>query len=211
MLVFSDWTVVKLKPSPDENPYERSWKRGFGNLIVSANEIRGNIICCLLNIGAVRGREKDSMSRPTDSRWAQSISTYNFIEYCLHRRSKAVEKFYDQFGMRAFLDEMMIWTLLRKYVELRMNAYFGSQATAALICILIMLLMLTMMRVFFCGTLPLNFGTMMRMIKEARASKLTLPSISCSTPRASEENREANIRLHDISCSSHEAFLITAS
>ncbi|KAK1364823.1 Topoisomerase I damage affected protein [Heracleum sosnowskyi] len=108
MLVFSDWTVVKLKPSPDENPNEKSWKRGFINFIVSANEIRGKIICWLLNTGGVRrGGEKDSLSEPTDSRWAESISTYNLIYCCLHKRPKCRENFYDRFGMKAFVDEIV--------------------------------------------------------------------------------------------------------
>lgn len=107
MLVFSDWTVVKLKPSPDENPNDRSWTRVFIDFVVSANDRRGKIICWLLDIGGDRGSDKDPMSKPTDSRWAESISTYNFIYYCLHRRSNAKERIYDQFGIRAFLDEML--------------------------------------------------------------------------------------------------------
>ncbi|KAL8119568.1 uncharacterized protein LOC141660295 [Apium graveolens] len=104
MLIFSDWTVVKVKPSPDENPNERSWRRLFINFIVSANETRGKIICWLLNIGGVRG---SALSELTDSRWAESISTYKLIYYCLHKRTKFWEKLYDQFGIRAFLDEMV--------------------------------------------------------------------------------------------------------
>lgn len=143
MLVFSDWTVVKLKPSPDENPNERSWKRVFVNFIVSANETRGKIICWLLNIGGVRGSEKDSLSELTDSRWAESISKYNLIFYCLHKRSKALEKFYDQFGIRAFLDEMVyverqpLPTYMKEFIfkELKMKSEMADDLdTAKEIC-----------------------------------------------------------------------------
>ena len=105
MLIFSDWTVVKLKPSPDENPNDQSWTGRFIRCVVSTNFTRGKIICWFLNIGTVRG--DGSRSEPTDSRWAESIANYNFIFYCLHRRSKTKERFYDQFGLRAFIDEMV--------------------------------------------------------------------------------------------------------
>ncbi|XP_017233463.1 uncharacterized protein LOC108207535 [Daucus carota subsp. sativus] len=113
MLVFSDWTVVKIKPSPDlenprYNPNEQSWECMFSNYILSANVRRRKIICWLLNIGGVRGRGKDFVSKPTaGSRWAESISGYNLIYYCLHRRSGANETFLDQFGITAFLEKIV--------------------------------------------------------------------------------------------------------
>ncbi|KAL1827839.1 hypothetical protein ACET3Z_006251 [Daucus carota] len=113
MLVFSDWTVVKLKPSPDYknrryNPNEPSWECVFSKFILSVNVRRRKIICWLLNIGGVRGRGKDCVSKPTTgSRWAESISGYNFIYYCLHRRSGGKETFFDQFGITAFLDKIV--------------------------------------------------------------------------------------------------------
>nr|XP_017236848.1 PREDICTED: uncharacterized protein LOC108210096 [Daucus carota subsp. sativus]XP_017236849.1 PREDICTED: uncharacterized protein LOC108210096 [Daucus carota subsp. sativus]XP_017236850.1 PREDICTED: uncharacterized protein LOC108210096 [Daucus carota subsp. sativus]XP_017236851.1 PREDICTED: uncharacterized protein LOC108210096 [Daucus carota subsp. sativus]XP_017236852.1 PREDICTED: uncharacterized protein LOC108210096 [Daucus carota subsp. sativus] len=113
MLVFSDWTVVKIKPSPDHenpryNPNEQSWECMFSNFILSVNVRRRKIICWLLNIGGVRGRGKDCVSKPTTgSRWEESISGYNFIYYCLHRRSGGKETFFDQFGITAFLDKIV--------------------------------------------------------------------------------------------------------
>ncbi|KAK1354443.1 hypothetical protein POM88_047699 [Heracleum sosnowskyi] len=105
MLVFSDWTVVKLERLLNENPNEQSWKRMFMDFIVNVNVRKGEIICWLLNIGGVR--EIHTVSETTDSRWAESISGYNFIYYCVHRRSIAKEKIYDLIGIRAFLDEMV--------------------------------------------------------------------------------------------------------
>ncbi|KAK1354447.1 hypothetical protein POM88_047703 [Heracleum sosnowskyi] len=112
MLVFSDWTVVKLERLLNENPNEQSWKRMFMDFIVNVNVRRGEIICWLLNIGGVRGGGSDGsgsdyVSKTTDSRWAESISGYNFIYYCVHRRSRAKEKIYDLIGITAFLDEMV--------------------------------------------------------------------------------------------------------
>ncbi|KAL1827851.1 hypothetical protein ACET3Z_006263 [Daucus carota] len=113
MLVFSDWTVVKIKPSPDHenpryNPNEQSWECMFSNFILSVNVRRRKIICWLLNIGGVRGRGKDCVSKPTTgSRWEESISGYNFIYYCLHRRSGGKETFFDQFGVTAFFDKIV--------------------------------------------------------------------------------------------------------
>ncbi|KAL1827841.1 hypothetical protein ACET3Z_006253 [Daucus carota] len=149
MLVFSDWTIVKLKPSPDlenrrYNPNKQSWEFTFSNFILRANVRRRKIICWLLNIGGVRGRGKDSVSKPTtDSRWAESISGYNFVYYCLHRRSGAYETLFDQFGLAAFLDGIVyvkqhpLPSYMKQFIfeELRMKSEMASDLdTAKKIC-----------------------------------------------------------------------------
>ena len=140
---------MKLKPSPDlenrrYNPNKQSWEFTFSNFILRANVRRRKIICWLLNIGGVRGRGKDSVSKPTtDSRWAESISGYNFVYYCLHRRSGAYETLFDQFGLTAFLDGIVyvkqhpLPSYMKQFIfeELRMKSEMASDLdTARKIC-----------------------------------------------------------------------------
>ncbi|KAF1001698.1 uncharacterized protein LOC141703911 [Apium graveolens] len=132
MLVFSEWTVVKLDPFPDIFSHKRSLLSTLSDTILSAKIIRGKIICWLLNIGGSDSR-----------RWAESISGFNFIHYCLHRRSNAKEKIYDHLGITGFVDEIVyvkqypLPSYLKDFIfeELKMKAEMASDLdTAKKIC-----------------------------------------------------------------------------
>ncbi|KAK1382167.1 hypothetical protein POM88_019902 [Heracleum sosnowskyi] len=140
MLLFCDWTVVKLRPLSDANSIDKPWKHKFVDWILLVNNTRSVFLDWLL--GFVGDRDP-SASKFTDSRWAESLSTFNLIYYCLHRCSKGRESFYDYFGLLTFLNEF--WYVkphpLTHYLidfifnELRMKSEIaGSLATAKKIC-----------------------------------------------------------------------------
>ncbi|KAL8090823.1 uncharacterized protein LOC141696789 [Apium graveolens] len=105
MLLFCDWTVVKLKPLSDDSPNSNSWKDKFVNLIVFVNIYKSLFLDWLLHF--VGDKYHHPEPKFTDSRWADSLSKFNLILYCLHRPSKKREKFYSDFGLISFVN--WIW------------------------------------------------------------------------------------------------------
>ncbi|WOG86628.1 hypothetical protein DCAR_0205845 [Daucus carota subsp. sativus] len=105
MLLFCDWTVIKLKPLSDDNPKNKSWKDKFVNWILLVNRSKSVFIEWLLRF--VGDKYDNPEPKFTDSRWADSLSKFNLILYCLKRPSKKRENFYSSFGLVRFLN--WIW------------------------------------------------------------------------------------------------------
>ncbi|XP_059660114.1 uncharacterized protein LOC132306655 [Cornus florida] len=90
MLIFSDWTIVALTKSPEDNSKD--------------NSVAAKILTFMLSVK--RGRWFEVLRR----RWCESVSKYNLIYYCLHQRLKMKEKLIGYLGLTNFLDGL-------KYVQ----------------------------------------------------------------------------------------------
>ncbi|KVI00998.1 protein of unknown function DUF4220 [Cynara cardunculus var. scolymus] len=112
MLIFSDWTIIFLRKSPD-GELDKSIKTRFITLVLR-----------FMTEGTLRD-PKDNARRKTSEpqtrkwtiqvlkrRWSESISTYNLIYYCLHPRSYLQQLVYEKLGISGFLDSI-------KYVKPR--------------------------------------------------------------------------------------------
>ncbi|KAK1382166.1 hypothetical protein POM88_019901 [Heracleum sosnowskyi] len=102
MLIFCDWTVVKLKPLSDDSANDNSWKDKFVKLILFVNINKSLFLDWLLRF--VGDKHHHPEPKFTDSRWADSLSKFNLILYCLQRPSKGREKFYSCFGLTNFVN-----------------------------------------------------------------------------------------------------------
>ena len=101
MLLFCDWTVIKLRPLSDTNHNTNSWKDKFINCILLVNNARSVVLQWFLYL--VGDIDHHTKSNFADSRWANSLSTFNLIHYCLHRFSEGRENLYRYFGLLSFL------------------------------------------------------------------------------------------------------------
>ncbi|XP_017239380.1 uncharacterized protein LOC108212162 [Daucus carota subsp. sativus] len=81
MLLFCDWTVVKLSPLSDANSNRQSWKDKLLACILSyKHTISAFFHHCLYLVGIENQRE----IRITERWWANSFSAFNLIYHCLH-------------------------------------------------------------------------------------------------------------------------------
>ncbi|KAI3697619.1 hypothetical protein L6452_30714 [Arctium lappa] len=104
MLVFSDWTIISLRKSPDDE-LDKSIKTRFLTSVLQ-----------LMTEGTLRDSKDDAHRNTSEPqtrkwriqifkrRWSESISTYNLIYYCLHPRSYLQQFVYDNLGISGFLD-----------------------------------------------------------------------------------------------------------
>ncbi|KAK1382161.1 hypothetical protein POM88_019896 [Heracleum sosnowskyi] len=102
MLLFCDWTIIKLRPLYAANQHGKSWKDKLINCVLSVNCARSVLLHWFLHI--IGDRNHHNKSSFTDSRWASSLSAFNLIYYCLHRCSKRRENVYSYFGLINFLN-----------------------------------------------------------------------------------------------------------
>lgn len=104
MLVFSDWTVVALQKSPDQD--------------TSSTKSRSSrILSWFLEIKTKRFK-LDSLPI-LSRRWGETMSTYNLICYCLNRRPRNRTRLYEYVGLTTFLDEIWYVKRIRFYPTLR--------------------------------------------------------------------------------------------
>ncbi|KAJ0735060.1 hypothetical protein HanPI659440_Chr11g0427661 [Helianthus annuus] len=117
MLLFSDWTIIALRGSPD---VERD------------NSLKSRIITCLLDVllpprieanlqGATGNSETKTCGRRMQvmgRRWSETIGTFNLIDYCLHKQytgkrfrqyigENTWEKVFIMLGVNEFLDSII--------------------------------------------------------------------------------------------------------
>lgn len=108
MLIFSDWTVVALKKSPDlDKSSSQSKANRFLSWLLSFKTKRSTISCFGIPI------------RIMHRRWGESMQTYNLIKYCLNKRSRRREQIYGYLGITGFLDEIWYVDRVRFTPELR--------------------------------------------------------------------------------------------
>ncbi|XP_017252111.2 uncharacterized protein LOC108222725 [Daucus carota subsp. sativus] len=104
MLLFTDWTVIRLRPLSDTTPNSNSWKDKFLSWILVANNTRSVFLQWFLHL--VGDKDHHPELEYTDCRWAGCLSTFNLIHYCLHKRSNRKESIYNFFGLVGFLNEV---------------------------------------------------------------------------------------------------------
>ncbi|KAL1834265.1 hypothetical protein DCAR_0104438 [Daucus carota subsp. sativus] len=96
MLIFSDWTTVALRKSPDpDNSSTKSRSYRLRSWLLEIKTRKLNLSCFAVSLPII------------SRRWAETMSTYNLIYYCLNRRPRKRELIYDYMGLTTFLDE--IW------------------------------------------------------------------------------------------------------
>ncbi|XP_017233182.2 uncharacterized protein LOC108207232 [Daucus carota subsp. sativus] len=101
MLLFSDWTVVKLEPLSEAFPHRNLWKDKFLKCILFVNRTRNDFYHFFLRHVGVNHHIGSEFS---DGRWANSFSTFNLTCYCLHRCSKGREKIYTSLRLLRLLN-----------------------------------------------------------------------------------------------------------
>ncbi|KAD3336528.1 hypothetical protein R6Q59_028670 [Mikania micrantha] len=84
MLLFSDWTIIYLQKSPDDEPNDWSVK---------------SIILTFIT------RLRKWNLKFKHRRWSQSISTYNLINCCLNPQTEYWESIFNKLGLSWFLDD----------------------------------------------------------------------------------------------------------
>lgn len=94
MLIFSDWTIVALDRSPDNNP-EKLLSRILTKLLKLKTRRWFKESCLELPLGVVARR------------WSENVASYNLIHYCLHERSNFRETIYSYLGILAFINEVI--------------------------------------------------------------------------------------------------------
>ncbi|KAI3676685.1 hypothetical protein L1987_86298 [Smallanthus sonchifolius] len=109
MLLFSDWTVIFLRESPDTE-LEKAPKSKI------LNYLKTQILTKFLRIdGALKDTKNNGRSKRNDQpkslrwmtrRWSESISTYNLIYCCLHQRPNLFNSVFDKLGLSWFLDSV---------------------------------------------------------------------------------------------------------
>ncbi|XP_074325516.1 uncharacterized protein LOC141663628 [Apium graveolens] len=104
MLFYSDWTVVALQKSPDQD--------------TSSTKSRSSqVLSWFLEIKTKRFKLN---SLPILSRrWGETMSTYNLFCYCLNRRPRNRTLLYEYVGLTTFLDEIWYVERIRFYPTLR--------------------------------------------------------------------------------------------
>ncbi|KAL7619323.1 hypothetical protein Lser_V15G04481 [Lactuca serriola] len=101
MLLFSNWTIIGLRKSP--------------TALLDNKSLKTRIISSFLRLtteGTLQDTTYHAQSKTSASqtlkcirrRWSESISTYNLIDYCLHRRPALVNLCLDQLGLIGFMD-----------------------------------------------------------------------------------------------------------
>nr|GEX60486.1 calcium uniporter protein [Tanacetum cinerariifolium] len=103
MLLFSDWTIISLRESPDDEPVK---------------SLKTTIITALLRL-RTEGRLWDTKDTPQNKiigpklplslrflkqRWSETISTYNLIYYCLYPLPGTWKFVCDTLGLTGFID-----------------------------------------------------------------------------------------------------------
>ncbi|KAJ0735073.1 hypothetical protein HanPI659440_Chr11g0427791 [Helianthus annuus] len=73
MIFSSDWTIIALRGSPDDDPKSNTESNQYAN---------------------------------RNGRWSETISTFNFINYSLHRRHQSLENVLNKLGFTRFLDDI---------------------------------------------------------------------------------------------------------
>ncbi|KAK1398660.1 hypothetical protein POM88_008523 [Heracleum sosnowskyi] len=123
MLLFTDWTVIKLKPLSNATLNNKSWKDKFLDWILFVNNTRSMFLNWFLHL--VGDKDHHPESKFADSRWAGCLSTFNLIFYCLHKRSKRREKFFNYFGLVSFLNE--VWYVKPQPLTLNITSFIFEE------------------------------------------------------------------------------------
>ncbi|XP_076952201.1 uncharacterized protein LOC143625861 [Bidens hawaiensis] len=110
MLLFSDWTIIFLRKSPDLEP---------------DNSLKSKIITSLLTLrtegtfdqaSKSKNAKKSSNSQAKSGswqmpvmnrRWSETVSTFNLIDYCLHPLARPWQKVFDKLGVIGFVDSIV--------------------------------------------------------------------------------------------------------
>ncbi|PWA63343.1 hypothetical protein CTI12_AA358040 [Artemisia annua] len=113
MLVFSDWTIISLQESPDEEPNSKSIKtkilRKFLILMTEGtlcdpSQTQTNTASSHPQVSP--HQKRTWLIRLFKRRWSESISTFNLINYCLHPRSRFKQFVFDNLGLSGFFDSI---------------------------------------------------------------------------------------------------------
>nr|XP_043611340.1 uncharacterized protein LOC122582972 [Erigeron canadensis] len=88
MLLFSDWTIISIRESPDIDQLQYSWKTTFYTALLKLrtegiqrkDTSKYDLPIIEEQILESRNRKAGWLKR----RWSESVSTYNLIHYCLH-------------------------------------------------------------------------------------------------------------------------------
>ncbi|XP_076893771.1 uncharacterized protein LOC143545847 [Bidens hawaiensis] len=117
MLLFSDWTIISLRKSPDLEP-DNSLKSRFitsvltlrtlGTLQPSKNPTEQKKVNYLAKCMPIMKR-----------RWSETISTFNLIDYCLHPLARPYQKVFDKLGIIGFIDSIVFVDSKKFFEKLR--------------------------------------------------------------------------------------------
>ncbi|KAL8090822.1 uncharacterized protein LOC141696823 [Apium graveolens] len=122
-LLFCDWTVLNLGPLSNANPKGNICKDQFLNFLLFVIRTRSRFLHWFLRFVGLKNLRHGS--KFTDSRWANSLSTFNLISYCVQRHSKRMENFYSYFGLLSFLNE--IWYVKPQEVSRNMTGFIFDE------------------------------------------------------------------------------------
>ncbi|MFS7987716.1 hypothetical protein Hanom_Chr11g01026171 [Helianthus anomalus] len=127
MLLFSDWTIIALRGSPDVEP---------------DNSLKSRIIGCLLHVllalrieATLQGTEGDSKTKPCrrrmqviGRRWSETIDTFNLIDYCLHKQytGKRFRQYIGEYTWEKVFNMLGVNELLDSIIYVKPQAFTGS-------------------------------------------------------------------------------------
>ncbi|GKB27439.1 calcium uniporter protein [Tanacetum coccineum] len=118
MLLFSDWTIISLRESPDDEPVKSPWTTIITALLRLRTEGRlwdtkdtpqkknnGSKSPQTLSLRFLKRRWSETMSlRFLKRRWSETISTYNLIYYCLYPLPEPWKFVCKTLGLTDFID-----------------------------------------------------------------------------------------------------------
>ncbi|XP_076915082.1 uncharacterized protein LOC143574314 [Bidens hawaiensis] len=135
MLVFSDWTIISLRKSPDLEP---------------DNSLKSRIITSVLTL-RTEGTLQPSQNRTEQKkvnvldkcrnwlpmtimkrRWSETISTFNLIDYCLHPLARPYQKVFDKLGINGFIDSIVFVDSKKFSEELRDFIFYELKSKSEL-------------------------------------------------------------------------------
>ncbi|KAM0064945.1 hypothetical protein Hdeb2414_s0003g00108941 [Helianthus debilis subsp. tardiflorus] len=96
MIFSSDWTIIALRGLPDDEPPHNSLKTKIITLFLK-----------LMTEGILKDPKSNTKSKQyanRNGRWSETISTFNLINYSLHRRHQSWENVLNNLGFTRFLD-----------------------------------------------------------------------------------------------------------
>ncbi|KAM0064951.1 hypothetical protein Hdeb2414_s0003g00109051 [Helianthus debilis subsp. tardiflorus] len=134
MLLISDWTIITLRESPDDEPVNSFLNKIITKFLKLRTE--GTFKATKSNVNSKKDDKKKEVDPPKPSkeddkpqplkeddkakgadpppklprwymlkrRWSETINTFNLINYCLHQRPEPWEKVFDKLGITGFLD-----------------------------------------------------------------------------------------------------------
>ncbi|XP_035835854.1 uncharacterized protein LOC110892120 [Helianthus annuus] len=105
MIFSSDWTIIALRGSPDDVPPHNSLKNKIITLFLKLKtEGILKVIRAFTSELDPKSNTESNQYANRNGRWSETISTFNLINYSLHRRHQSLEKVLNNLGFTRFLD-----------------------------------------------------------------------------------------------------------